>query len=179
VTGAPVVFFCQNNGWAISTPAHKQYAHPLHERAKGFGLDAMAVDGNDVLAVHAATRLMVERVRAGGAPGFVEAHTYRMSGHSTSDDPKRYRDPADLASWEAHDPLTRVRSLLESRAWADEAYFAAVAADAAELAAEARRACSAIPEPSLEDTFRTTFASEPAALRQERETFQVFKESFL
>jgi pyruvate dehydrogenase E1 component alpha subunit len=122
---------------------------------------------------------MVERVRAGGAPGFIEAHTYRMSGHSTSDDPKRYRDQEELDAWQAHDPLARVRSLLESRAWADEEYFAAVAADAEELAAEARRACSAMPEPALEDTFRATFTSEPAALQRERETFEAFKESFL
>ncbi|MFE6957082.1 thiamine pyrophosphate-dependent enzyme [Streptomyces sp. NPDC057696] len=179
VTSAPIVFFCQNNGWAISTPASKQYAGPLRERAKGFGLDAVSVDGNDVLAVHAATRSMAERVRAGGAPGFIEAHTYRMSGHSTSDDPKRYRDNDELARWQAHDPVERVRLLLKGRDWADEDYFATVAADAEELAERTRQECRALPEPSLSDTFRTTLHEETAALRREREGYETFKESFL
>ncbi|MGV9853809.1 thiamine pyrophosphate-dependent enzyme [Streptomyces sp. NPDC003442] len=179
VTSAPVVFFCQNNGWAISTPASKQYARPLSERAKGFGLDAVSVDGNDVLAVYAATRAMVERVRTGGAPGLIEAHTYRMSGHSTSDDPKRYRDHAELARWEAHDPVERVRLLLTARGWADEDYFATVASDAEELAARTRGECRALPEPSLSDTFRNTLCQETEALRREREGFEMFKESFL
>ena len=179
VTSAPVVFFCQNNGWAISTPASKQYASPLRERAKGFGLDAVSVDGNDVLAVHAATRRMVERVRAGGAPGFIEAHTYRMSGHSTSDDPKRYRDDAEAARWQAHDPVERVRLLLTARGWADEDYFATVASDAEELATRTRRECRALPEPSLSDTFRATLCEEPESLRREREAFETYLESFL
>ncbi|TLS47991.1 pyruvate dehydrogenase (acetyl-transferring) E1 component subunit alpha [Streptomyces montanus] len=179
VTSAPIVFFCQNNGWAISTPASKQYAGPLSERAKGFGLDAVSVDGNDVLAVYAATQRMAERVRTGGAPGFIEAHTYRMSGHSTSDDPGRYRDSAELARWEAHDPVERVRLLLTARGWADEDYFAAVASDAEELAAQTRRECRAIAEPSLSDTFRNTLCEETEALRREREGFETFEESFL
>ncbi|TPQ15580.1 thiamine pyrophosphate-dependent enzyme [Streptomyces sporangiiformans] len=179
VTSAPIVFFCQNNGWAISTPASKQYAGPLSERAKGFGLDAVSVDGNDVLAVYAATQRMVERVRTGGAPGFIEAHTYRMSGHSTSDDPGRYRDSAELARWEAHDPVERVRLLLTARGWADEDYFAAVASDAEELAAQTRQECRAIAEPSLSDTFRNTLCEETEALRREREGFETFEESFL
>ncbi|WP_413797030.1 thiamine pyrophosphate-dependent dehydrogenase E1 component subunit alpha [Streptomyces iranensis] len=179
VTSAPIVFFCQNNGWAISTPASRQYAGPLSERAKGFGLDAVSVDGNDVLAVHAATRAMVERVRAGGAPGLIEAHTYRMSGHSTSDDPKRYRDQAELARWEAHDPVERVRLLLTARGWADEDYFATVASEAEELAARTREECRALPEPSLSDTFRNTLCEETEALRREREGFETYLESFL
>lgn len=179
VTSAPIVFFCQNNGWAISTPASKQYARPLRARAQGFGLDAVSVDGNDVLGVYAATRSMAERIRAGGAPGFIEAHTYRMSGHSTSDDPKRYRDNDELARWQAHDPVERVRLLLKARDWADEDYFATVAADAEELAERTRQECRALPEPSLSDTFRTTLHEETAALRREREGYETFKESFL
>jgi pyruvate dehydrogenase E1 component alpha subunit len=179
VTGAPIVFFCQNNRWAISTPGEKQYAAPLHERARGFGLDAVAVDGNDVLAVLAATRRVVERVRAGGRPGFVEAHTYRMSGHSTSDDPKRYRDDAELATWAASDPLLRVRTLLERRDWGDAAFFAAVEAEAEELATRTRAACHALPEPALADTFRNTLVTETPALRRQREGYESFKESFL
>jgi pyruvate dehydrogenase E1 component alpha subunit len=122
---------------------------------------------------------MAERVRAGGAPGFIEAHTYRMSGHSTSDDPRRYRDDAELAAWRANDPLDRTRFLLSSRGWADNAYFAAVAAEAEELAAQARRDCLAIPEPSLSDTFLATLTRETETLRREREDFEAYKESFL
>lgn len=179
VTGAPIVFFCQNNGWAISTPAEKQYASPLSARAAGFGLDAASVDGNDVLAVHAATRAMVERVRAGGRPGFIEAHTYRMSGHSTSDDPRRYRDQTEVDAWQAHDPIARVRALLLARGWADPNHLDGVEEEARQLAARARAACLAIPEPVLSDTFRTTLATETAALRRERAAHESYKESFL
>ncbi|BBY83154.1 pyruvate dehydrogenase (acetyl-transferring) E1 component subunit alpha [Mycolicibacterium pulveris] len=178
VNRAPIVFFCQNNQWAISTPNRKQFANALHLRAAGFGLDAVAVDGNDVLAVYQATRDMVERVRAGGRPGFIEAYTYRMSGHSTSDDPKRYRDDQELTTWQASDPLERARTLLVERGWADTEFFHGVDDDAEQLAADARRACLTLPEPSLSDTFTSTLCAETAHLRDQRRSFESFKESF-
>jgi pyruvate dehydrogenase E1 component alpha subunit len=178
VTAAPIVFFCQNNQWAISTPASRQAGAPLHQRAEGFGLQAGYVDGNDVLAVYGMTRCMVEDVRAGGPPAFIEALTYRMSGHSTSDDPRRYRDQAELQSWERQDPLTRVRLLLEHRGWADEAFFGELGREADDLAADTRRACLSLVPTPLAETFRNTLTAETTSLRGEREEFERYLESF-
>src|SRR5690606_35564175 len=88
---APVVFFCQNNQWAISEPTEKQSRVPLYQRARGFGFPGLRVDGNDVLATLAATRWALERARSGEGPTLLEAFTYRMGAHTTSDDPTRYR----------------------------------------------------------------------------------------
>ena len=178
VSQAPVVFFCQNNGWAISTPAAEQFRTPLHARAAGFGLRAAYVDGNDALAVHAVTADVVAGVRAGGGPAFIEAMTYRMAGHSTSDDPRRYRDDAEVDQWQARDPLVRLAALLAGQGWADEEFQAALAAEADGLAADTRRECLALAPPTLADTFRNTLVEETALLSQERTAFTTFKESF-
>lgn len=178
VANAPIVFLCQNNHWAISTPASAQTRTPLHVRAAGFGLDSVVVDGNDVLAVYAATRTAAERVRAGGAPAFVEAVTYRMAGHSTSDDPGRYRDEAEVDVWRTRDPLTRMRSLLDQKGWADEAFHRRLEDEAEQLAKQARAACLALEPPPLEETFRHTLNTETELLRQEREQFTTYLESF-
>jgi 2-oxoisovalerate dehydrogenase E1 component alpha subunit len=179
VSRCPIVFFCQNNQWAISTRVQSQTAAPLHQRAAGFGLDAYYVDGNDVLAVHAVTASAVERVRGGGAPAFIEAVTYRMGGHSTSDDPTKYRADEETAEWEGRDPLTRLRAFLERRDWCDPAWLAALDAEADQLAADTRAACLALPEPRLEDVFATTLVRETAALSDERRAYTAYRESFL
>jgi pyruvate dehydrogenase E1 component alpha subunit len=178
VVGAPIVFFCQNNQWAISTPASRQTRTPLHRRAAGFGLQAGYVDGNDVLAVYVMTRHMAEEVRAGGPPGFIEALTYRMSGHSTSDDPRRYRDQAELEFWERHDPLTRIRLLLETRQWADGRYFRELDEEAEDIAAQTRRSCLAIEAGPISDVFRNTLTEETTSLRSEREELERYLELF-
>lgn len=179
VMHAPVIFFCQNNQWAISTPASAQTGTPLHSRASGFGLDAYFVDGNDVLAVYAVTRECVARVRAGGAPAFIEAVTYRMAGHSTSDDPGRYRADAEARLWEQRDPLARLLAFMESQDWADAEYLASLAQESDLLAAETRASCLAIKAPALEDTFANTLVAETELLRTEREQFIAYRESFL
>src|SRR5204863_647351 len=96
VFNAPVVFFCQNNQWAISEPNERQTRIPLYQRARGFGFPGVRVDGNDVLAVHAVTRAALDRARRGEGPTFIEAFTYRMGAHTTSDDPTRYRIAAEV-----------------------------------------------------------------------------------
>ena len=178
VSQAPVIFFCQNNQWAISTPAAEQFRTPLHQRAAGFGLRAAHVDGNDALAVHAVTADAVAAVRAGGGPAFIEAMTYRMAGHSTSDDPRRYRDDAEVDQWQALDPLARLATLLTDQGWADDRFRSALEAEADDLAADTRRACLALPPPALEDTFLNTLVEETALLSHERAAFTTFKESF-
>jgi pyruvate dehydrogenase E1 component alpha subunit len=137
------------------------------------------VDGNDVLAVYAATRAAAADVRAGGPPAFIEAVTYRMAGHSTSDDPDRYRDAADVDAWQGRDPLVRMRALLDAMGWADERYHADLAAEADELAAATRATCLALTAAPLEATFRNTLVAETDALRAERERFTAYRESFL
>ncbi|MEN0130877.1 MAG: thiamine pyrophosphate-dependent enzyme, partial [Brevundimonas sp.] len=111
---APVIFFCQNNQWAISEPVGLQAQRPLADRAPGYGIPSLRVDGNDVLAVTAATRVALDRARSGGGPTFVEAVTYRRGPHTTSDDPRRYVDATVEASWESRDPIVRIERLLES-----------------------------------------------------------------
>jgi 2-oxoisovalerate dehydrogenase E1 component alpha subunit len=177
VSQAPVIFFCQNNQWAISTPAAAQFRTPLHRRAAGFGLAAAYVDGNDALAVHAVTADAVARVRAGNGPAFIEAITYRMAGHSTSDDPRRYRDDAEVEEWQTLDPLARLAALLTEQGWIDARFRSALDVEADDLAAETRRACHALPPPALADTFRNTLVDETALLSQERTAFAAFKES--
>src|SRR3954462_10146953 len=104
VSQAPVVFFCQNNQWAISEPLERQSRIPLYQRARGFGFPGVRVDGNDVLAVLAVAREALDRAREGCGPTLIEAFTYRMGPHTTSDDPTRYRLPAALATREAQAP---------------------------------------------------------------------------
>ena len=178
VTDAPLVFFCQNNQWAISTPSGAQSRTPLHVRAAGFGLPTTLVDGNDVLAVHAVTAAAAERVRAGGPPELIEAITYRMAGHSTSDDPTKYRTPEEVKLWEERDPVLRIRRLLDRMDWADAAYHDALADEAGVLAEATRVACRALAAPELEDTFRHTLVTETTALRRERERFTAWRASF-
>ncbi len=174
----PIVFVCQNNAWAISTPNDKQFKAPLHVRARGFGLDASCVDGNDALAVNLVVREAVTRVRAGGPPAFIEAMTYRIGGHSTSDDPKRYRSDDEVARWLERDPIPRLRRAMEVNAMADAAFFTEVDAEAERLAAEVRSTCLALEPVPLTSIMRNTFVTETLALQREREAHEAFQRSF-
>ncbi|GAA4910217.1 pyruvate dehydrogenase E1 component alpha subunit [Actinomycetospora succinea] len=176
---APVLFFCQNNQWAISTPTTAQFGAPLHQRAAGFGLATQLVDGNDVLAVHAATARALDGVRSGEGPALIEAVTYRMAGHSTSDDPRRYRSDAELDHWRALDPVDRLRRLLDDRGWADEEFTGGLEAEAEELAAEVRRVCRALPDPEPDAMFEHVLARETASLAGERAAYAAYSASFV
>jgi 2-oxoisovalerate dehydrogenase E1 component subunit alpha len=167
----PLLFFCQNNQWAISTPTHVQMRAPLYQRARGFGLDAHLVDGNDVLAVHAVTRAVAEQIRAGGGPALIEAVTYRLAGHSTSDDPGRYRTLSELDSWKARDPIARLEALLEREGWADAAFRTDVDAECAALAAETRTVCRELPLGDVAELFDTVLAEQTPQLAQERRRY--------
>ncbi|MFE3543469.1 thiamine pyrophosphate-dependent dehydrogenase E1 component subunit alpha [Nocardia sp. NPDC059177] len=178
VAGAPVLFFCQNNQWAISTPASVQTRAPLFQRARGFGMEGYSVDGNDVLAVHAVTRLAAEYVRGGGGPALIEAVTYRMGGHSSADDPRRYRSDSDVDRWRELDPIDRLRRLLDNQGWADETFHAAVNAEGRELAAQARRDCLNLGAPAPDALWRNVMAHRTVAGREEREYYLRYAESF-
>ena len=112
----PVVFVCQNNQWAISVPLKKQtHSRTLAQKALAYGFPGIQVDGNDILAVYAASREAVERARAGGGPTLIECVTYRLGVHTTADDPTRYRSEEEVKEWERKDPLTRFRAYMERK----------------------------------------------------------------
>jgi pyruvate dehydrogenase E1 component alpha subunit/2-oxoisovalerate dehydrogenase E1 component alpha subunit len=166
---APVVFVCQNNQWAISTPVSQQTASPtMAEKALAYGLPAVRCDGNDVLACYVAMRALVDRARRGEGPQFLEALTYRVSAHSSSDDPSRYRDESVTAVWrEARCPLSRFRAFLLLRG------LLSVEGDTAlreELDAEVRAVISAeesVGPPPLRSLVEDVFAQVPAHLAEQ------------
>ncbi len=170
----PVLFFVQNNQWAISTPPAAQMRTTLAQRAAGFGLAAWHVDGNDALAVHAVTRAAADWVREGNGPALIEAETYRMAGHSSSDDPTRYRAPSELAHWETRDPLLRLEALLKATGTAPS-FFTGVADDAKAFASEAREACLGLAGTDLADLFNYAYAEPHSTTSREREQFITFR----
>jgi len=174
---APVVFFCQNNQYAISLPASRQSAVPIVRRADGFGMPGIQVDGNDVLACQAVTEAALRRARAGGGPTLIEALTYRIGPHTTSDDPTRYRDPAEVEAWQARDPIARVRALLEREGEGAE-FFAEVDAEAEELGETVRAACLAVPEPDLAAWFDNVFVDQTDELRQQQAEYVAWRDKY-
>jgi pyruvate dehydrogenase E1 component alpha subunit len=175
---APVVFFCQNNQWAISEPVERQTRIPLYHRAEGFGFPGTRVDGNDVLAVLAVTRAALARAREGSGPSLVEAYTYRMAPHTTSDDPSRYRLAADLETWKLKDPIERVKAYLSRHGVADSDFFAEVDAAADELAAHVREGCINLPTPDALSMFDHVYAGGSSLLDEERAQLASYLASF-
>ncbi|MEU1711475.1 pyruvate dehydrogenase (acetyl-transferring) E1 component subunit alpha [Micrococcus luteus] len=175
---SPVVFFCQNNHWAISEPVRLQTRRSIADRPWGFGIPSMRVDGNDVLAVLAATRAAVERAADGGGPTFIEAVTYRMGPHTTADDPTRYRDDAELEAWKARDPLTRVEAHLRTLDVDVDAVLAQAQAEADELAAEVRRALEALEEDGADRLFDEIYAEPHQELERQRREHALYLQQF-
>ncbi|MFI2298098.1 pyruvate dehydrogenase (acetyl-transferring) E1 component subunit alpha [Actinacidiphila glaucinigra] len=178
VYNAPVVFFCQNNQWAISEPTEKQSRVPIYQRAAGFGFPGVRVDGNDVLAVLAVTRAALEHARSGQGPMLVEAFTYRMGAHTTSDDPTRYRLDEEREQWEHKDPILRLRSYLEKDGIADEAFFAGVETESEALGKRVREAVRAMPDPDPMSIFENIYADGHALVDEERAQFAEYQASF-
>ena len=178
VSNAPVVFFCQNNQWAISEPLEKQSRIPLYQRALGFGFPGLRVDGNDVLACLAVTRKAMQDAREGQGPTLIEAYTYRMGAHTTTDDPTRYRLAAELEAWKLKDPVERVRAYLVRTGAADPDFFAAVDAEADELGARVRKSCLTMPDPRPLSIFENVYAEPGPQLDWERERFAAYLDSF-
>jgi pyruvate dehydrogenase E1 component alpha subunit len=175
---APVVFFCQNNQWAISEPVSLQSRVSIAARGRGFGVPSVRVDGNDVLAVIAVTRAALERAREGSGPTLIEAVTYRMGPHTTSDDPSRYRPAALDEEWKRKDPLDRIRALLESAGAIDDDYLAAVQQRADDTAAALRRGCLETVEPEPMSLFDNVYAEPHPLVDEERRQFAAYLDSF-
>ncbi len=164
----PVVFFCQNNQYAISVPFTRQTAAPtVAQKALGYGIFGVQVDGNDVFAVYRATREALERARSGKEPTLIEAHTYRVTDHTTSDDARRYRSDEEVAAWLKRDPIERLAHYMRAQGFLDEAREAEIAAEADRKVAEAVEAFESIPPPEPEEIFRHVFAQKTRPLEEQ------------
>jgi pyruvate dehydrogenase E1 component alpha subunit len=175
---APVVFFCQNNQYAISVPLERQSRVPLYRRAAGFGFPGIRVDGNDVLAVLAVTRAALQAAREGQGPTFIEAFTYRMGAHTTSDDPTRYRLAGEVEEWKLRDPIARLKAYLSRGGLADAAFFDGVEAEADELAARIRSGTVGMPDPRPTAMFDAVYAEQTPPLADQRARFEAYQASF-
>jgi pyruvate dehydrogenase E1 component alpha subunit len=165
---APCVFLCNNNQWAISVPLHQQTAsESIAVKAVAYGFEGVQVDGNDVLAVYKVVRDAVAKAREGGGPTLVEAVTYRMGPHSSSDDPTRYRPAAEVEEWKRRDPIERFRKFLLAGGHADEAWIGSVTEAAQKSIADAFKEQEHVGPPPLASLFEEVYETmTPATARQ-------------
>lgn len=174
VLGAPAVFFCQNNQYAISLPFEKQTAaDTVAQKAIGYGVDGIRVDGNDVLAVYNAVSTARKRALE-GRPVLVESITYRRAAHTTSDDPTRYREDDEIEAWEENDPLERYRQFLAERQLLDDLEEDAIKTKVDEMFEEAVRAADAFPERDIDEMFNHLYEDLPSELERQLEEFRAF-----
>ncbi|RJQ83450.1 pyruvate dehydrogenase (acetyl-transferring) E1 component subunit alpha [Pseudonocardiaceae bacterium YIM PH 21723] len=178
VYNAPVVFFCQNNQWAISEPVERQTRVPIYHRARGYGFPGIRVDGNDVLATLAVTKWAMDECRTGNGPVLIEAFTYRMDAHTTSDDPTRYRLSDELEAWKLKDPIERVRVHLVREGLADQKFFDELEAEADDRAATLRQAVRDLPNPGIDNIFDNVYAEGSPHLDAQKAEFQAYLDGF-
>jgi pyruvate dehydrogenase E1 component alpha subunit len=176
VFNAPVVFFCQNNQYAISAGTDRNTRGPIAQRAGGFGFRGIRVDGNDVLACHAVTTAAMQKARDGEGPTLIEAYTYRMGAHTTSDDPTRYRDSAEVETWKLKDPIERVKRYLLVQGTPQE-FFDTLEAEAEELGKHLRAVCKALPEPDLAALFDSVYVDGTPELAAQKAEYIAFRDS--
>ncbi len=169
----PVIFFCQNNGWAISTPTRIQCSAPtVAQRGLAYGMDCVQVDGNDIFAVVKVMRDATARARTHNRPTFIEATTYRLGDHTTADDARRYREESEVDAWQAKDPVRRLRTYLETRGlWNAPQQEEAEAWAETEVAAAVKRA-EEIDAPATTDIFDTMYDGISSQLKVQRQTMR-------
>ncbi|WP_092525400.1 pyruvate dehydrogenase (acetyl-transferring) E1 component subunit alpha [Actinopolyspora saharensis] len=178
VYDSPVVFFCQNNQWAISEPTERQSRVPLYERARGYGFPGIRVDGNDVLASLAVSKWALDEARNGNGPVLIEAFTYRMDAHTTSDDATRYRMDDDLQAWKLKDPIERLRVHLLREQIADQGFIDEVDDEGEELATRFRDFCLNMPDPPPERMFSAVYAEESPVVAAQRDEYFEYLSGF-
>lgn len=178
VFSAPVVFFCQNNQWAISQPRERQSTVPIFERAAGFGFPGVQVDGNDVLACMAVTKAALERAKSGQGPMLIEAFTYRMAAHTTSDDPSRYRLASELENWRLRDPIERLKVYLAREGIADRSFFEQVDREGDRLAEQVRDGVRAMTPPPVASMFETVYAEPHSVVRAQQREIAEYEAAF-
>jgi pyruvate dehydrogenase E1 component alpha subunit len=164
----PTVFFCQNNGYAISYPTSEQTkSESIAIKAEAYGMPGIQVDGNDVVAVLVAVREAASLARAGEGPSLIEAVTYRMGPHTTADDPTRYRLEGEDAGWTDKDPLDRVRRLLEQQgAWTPD-WHSEIETQASDVIERAVEWAEAIPQPTFDEMINRMYATPTAPLLEQ------------
>jgi len=177
----PVVFFCNNNQWAISVPQRGQTASETFAvKARAYGFEGVRVDGMDPLATYAVTKDALERARDADSvdprPTLIEAVEYRFGAHTTADDPSRYRDEVEVAEWRAFDPLPRMAKFLRGRGLLDDETDDAIEAEVDERIDAAIAAAEDVPPPDPDDVFEYVYDRMPAALRDQREELRAFLE---
>jgi pyruvate dehydrogenase E1 component alpha subunit len=178
VTKAPVIFFLQNNGWAISTPRAKQTAaRTFADRAAGYGVHGAYVDGNDLFAVNAVMTEAVERARAGEGPTLVESLTWRAGAHNTADDPTKYVSESDHEAWAGTDPIERVEAYLRSKGVMDDDSFAAIAERCAGEVDRALGVAQSTKAPGPEAIFDHVYAEPFARFDQQRDAWLQMQEA--
>src|SRR3954462_14781665 len=175
---APMVFFCQNNQYAISEPLERQTRIPLYRRSAGFGFPGVRIDGNDVLATFAVTRAALDNARNGQGPTLIEAYTYRMGAHTSSDDPTRYRIASEVEAWKVKDPISRLKAFLSKQQLADDTFFAEVDETAKTLALDLRERVLAMPDPQPVTMFDHVYPHGSPAIDAQREQFSDYLASF-
>jgi 2-oxoisovalerate dehydrogenase E1 component alpha subunit len=173
----PEVFFLQNNQWAISVPVATQSRAPLVQRGAGYGIPSIQVDGNDVLASYAVSKVALDEARSGEGPRYIEAITYRLGAHTTSDDPTKYRTAAEEEAWRRRDPIERMRAHLRSRG-ASDAFFADVDAEAADVAADVRRRTVELGVPAAGAMFAHVYSQELGEIAEQERWFRAYEASF-
>ncbi|KUL26435.1 pyruvate dehydrogenase (acetyl-transferring) E1 component subunit alpha [Actinoplanes awajinensis] len=178
VFNAPMVFFCQNNQYAISEPLERQTRIPLYKRAGGYGFPGIRIDGNDVLASYAVTRAALDNARNGQGPTLIEAYTYRMGAHTSSDDPTRYRIASEVESWRAKDPIARVKAFLAKQQMGDADFFEEVDATAGKLALDLRERVLAMPDPQPVTMFDHVYPNGSPELDEQRTAFSAYHATF-
>lgn len=175
---SPVLFYVQNNQWAISEPNKVQTSVPLYTRGQGFGVPGVRVDGNDILAVYSVCRAYADRIRSGQGPMLIEAYTYRMGAHTTADDPTKYRDDAEVEAWKPKDPILRVRKYLENTNNVDAAFFTAIDDEADALAERIRSACVNMEPPPVDEIFDSVFVEPHPMIEEEQHEYKEYLASF-
>ncbi|NQX12448.1 thiamine pyrophosphate-dependent dehydrogenase E1 component subunit alpha [Microbacteriaceae bacterium VKM Ac-2855] len=173
----PEVFFLQNNHWAISVPVSVQSRSPLYLRPSGFGIPGVQVDGNDVLASYAVTAKHLHDARSGGGPQFIEALTYRIGAHTSSDDPTKYRTDDELASWVAKDPIKRFETFLRAEG-VEQSFFDEVDEEARDYAADIRNRTLALEAPPIDVIFDHVYAEPHPQTAEQKAWFTRYEESF-
>ena len=173
----PEVFFLQNNQWAISVPVATQSRSPLYKRGAGYGMPSIPVDGNDVIASYVVTKVALDEARSGAGPRAIEAMTYRMGAHTTSDDPTKYRTSDEERSWALRDPIDRMRAFLRGRG-ASDAFFADVDAEGEVVAEDARIRTTQLGGIPTEMMFDHVYSEPHPLVEQERQWFAEYEASF-
>jgi pyruvate dehydrogenase E1 component alpha subunit len=173
VLQAPVIFFCQNNHWAISVPFEQQMnSRTVAQKAIAYDMPTVRVDGNDIFAVYKATKEARERAVSGGGPSFIEGVTYRLGDHTTADDARRYREQSEVDAWLEKDPLIRTRKYLADKGLWDDEKQTTLGERVTKIAGEIAKAAEQFPEPARTEFFDQMYSELPRDLAEQRDTMR-------